>query len=391
MVAGLATLAAFDDEDIVRRADRTGAELQAKLCGLAERYELIHDIRGLGLMVGIEFGQPDSGSAGRRFRTLERLRTGMFSQLVVVPLFHRHRIITQVAADNVNIIKLLPPLIAGPEEVDYFVQALDDVMADAHRGSGLTYEFGRTMARGALRRKSQRSVASVSPLTGPAALTMSVGSAGRAVTTRRAVEDGDVEPSQPVVAGTADGPPADPATAPLQASTRPAPGTSSESAYVPAVASIEPGDRVVITGAAGFIGSAVARAVHAKGAQIVALVQPGADVSNLRGLPDIERAAVDIRDAAAVRRACQVRVPSGCGLPVLGPGSGYLPPGQRRRHAQRHRRRPGGRLRTARLHLDGRRAGAGSGQARRARRRDLLRRRGAPVRLLQADEVRSRA
>ncbi len=114
MVAGLATLSAFDDEDIIGRAGRTGADLQAKLRGLAEKYDLIKDIRGLGLMVGIEFGEPESRAAGRRFRTLERLRTGMFSQLVVVPLFHRHRIITQVAADNVNIIKLLPPLISGP-------------------------------------------------------------------------------------------------------------------------------------------------------------------------------------------------------------------------------------------------------------------------------------
>src|SRR5260370_10704931 len=93
----------------------------------------------------------------------------MFSQMVVVPLFHRHRIITQVAADNVNIIKLLPPLISGSEEVDYFVATLDDVMADAQRGSGLTYEFGRTMVRGALRRKSQRSIASSKPVAMPAA------------------------------------------------------------------------------------------------------------------------------------------------------------------------------------------------------------------------------
>src|SRR5215472_7977433 len=169
MVAGLATLAAFDDEDIVGRAERTGADLQAKLRGLAEKYELIQDIRGLGLMIGIEFGEPESRSAGRRFRTLERLRNGMFSQTVVVPLFHRHRIITQVAADNVNIIKLLPPLISGPAEIDYFIEALDDVMADAHRGSGLTYEFGTTMARGALRRKSMRSVASHRPIGEPAA------------------------------------------------------------------------------------------------------------------------------------------------------------------------------------------------------------------------------
>jgi hypothetical protein len=72
--------------------------------------------------------------------------------MMVVPLFHRHRILTQVAADNVNIIKLLPPLICGQEEVDYFVNALDDVLADAHNGSGLLFEFGRTMAKGALRR-----------------------------------------------------------------------------------------------------------------------------------------------------------------------------------------------------------------------------------------------
>ena len=52
--------------------------------------------------------------------------------MMVVPLFHRHRILTQVAADNVNIIKLLPPLICGQEEIDYFVGALDDVLEDAH-------------------------------------------------------------------------------------------------------------------------------------------------------------------------------------------------------------------------------------------------------------------
>ena len=110
-------------------------------------------------MIGIEFGEPGARGAARRFRTVERLRTGMFSQMVVVPLFHRHRILTQVAADNVNIVKLLPPLITGPEEVDYFIAALDDIMSDARKGSGLALEVGATMARGALSRKSSRSVA----------------------------------------------------------------------------------------------------------------------------------------------------------------------------------------------------------------------------------------
>ena len=68
-------------------------------------------------------------------------------------------------------------------------------------------------------------------------------------------------------------------------------------------AMIEPGDRVVITGASGFIGSAVARAVHARGAHVVALVQPGDDCPNLKVI-DPERFVADIRDSAAVQRAC---------------------------------------------------------------------------------------
>jgi len=154
MVAGLATLAAFDDEDIVERSRLTGLAFEAALAPLVERYEMFHEVRGKGLMIGLEFGPPSSKGLRRRFNTLERLRPAIFTQMLVVPLFHRHRILTQVAADNVNIIKLLPALICGQEEIDYFVAALDDVLADAH-GSGLLIEFGRTMAAGALRRSGK--------------------------------------------------------------------------------------------------------------------------------------------------------------------------------------------------------------------------------------------
>jgi dihydroflavonol-4-reductase len=70
------------------------------------------------------------------------------------------------------------------------------------------------------------------------------------------------------------------------------------------VRALEPGDRVAITGASGFIGSAVARAVRARGAEVVALVEQGADDRNLSGI-DAKLVVADIRDAAAVRAACQ--------------------------------------------------------------------------------------
>ena len=152
MVAGLATLAAFDDEDIVNRAHETGIAFKEALAPLVNRYEMFHEVRGKGLMIGLQFGPPQSKALRRRFNALEHLRPAIFSQMMVVPLFHRHHILTQVAADNVNIIKLLPALICGQEEIDCFVGALDDVLKDAHSGSGLLFEFGRTMAKGALRK-----------------------------------------------------------------------------------------------------------------------------------------------------------------------------------------------------------------------------------------------
>ena len=75
----------------------------------------------------------------------------------------------------------------------------------------------------------------------------------------------------------------------------------------PAHRTISAGDRVVITGAAGFIGSAVTRAVLATGAHVVAVVEPGGDERNLDDLasPQVERQTVDLRDAPAVRNVCQ--------------------------------------------------------------------------------------
>src|SRR5580704_2046169 len=66
---------------------------------------------------------------------------------------------------------------------------------------------------------------------------------------------------------------------------------------------ISPGDRVVVTGAAGFIGSSVTRALLGRGARVVALIEPGGGSQNLEGL-DIEQIVVDVRDAEAVTKAC---------------------------------------------------------------------------------------
>ena len=107
-------------------------------------------MRGRGLMIGIEFGRPKSLKLRSRWTMLQAARKGLFAQMVVVPLLQRHRILTQVSGDHLEVIKLIPPLIIGEREVDRFVEAFTAVMDDAHGGGGLMWDFGRTLVKQAV-------------------------------------------------------------------------------------------------------------------------------------------------------------------------------------------------------------------------------------------------
>ncbi|CDR05325.1 aspartate aminotransferase family protein [Streptomyces iranensis] len=150
MAAGLAVLAVMEDEEVVANARRTGELLRDRLAALVDRYELLHDVRGRGLMIGIEFGRPSSLGLRSRWAMLQAARKGLFAQMVVVPLLRRHRILTQVSGDHLEVIKLIPPLIIGEREVDRFVEAFTAVMDDAHDGGGLIWDFGRTLVKQAV-------------------------------------------------------------------------------------------------------------------------------------------------------------------------------------------------------------------------------------------------
>jgi ornithine--oxo-acid transaminase len=150
MAAGLATLAVMEDEQVVANARVTGDLLRSRLAALVERYELLREVRGRGLMIGIEFGRPRSLGLRSRWTMLQAARKGLFAQMVVVPLLQRHRILTQVSGDHLEVIKLIPPLIVGEKEVNRFVDAFTAVMDEAHSGAGLMWEFSRTLIKQAV-------------------------------------------------------------------------------------------------------------------------------------------------------------------------------------------------------------------------------------------------
>jgi len=148
--AGLATLRVLDQEGLTARAARLGGLLLELTEPLVERYEVVHEVRGLGLMWAIELGPP----AGRARRSLwdavERRQAGLFSQLITVPLFHEHKILCQVAGHRMNTIKALPALTIEEEEVRRFAAALEETIAAAERYPSALARFGlRTGLRAA--------------------------------------------------------------------------------------------------------------------------------------------------------------------------------------------------------------------------------------------------
>jgi ornithine--oxo-acid transaminase len=136
MAAGLASLQVLDDEGLIKRAAATGQKIIAGLAALQDRYDWIADVRGKGLMIGIEFRPPRAFGLRAAWTAAETAQRGLFAQLVVMSLMRDHRILTQVGGPGVNIIKLLPPLIIGDEEVTALVSAFDAVMQDARQVRG---------------------------------------------------------------------------------------------------------------------------------------------------------------------------------------------------------------------------------------------------------------
>jgi ornithine--oxo-acid transaminase len=142
MVAGLATLQEIDDEGLVERSARLGGKLLEQTAPLVDELDVVRDVRGIGLMWAIEF-QGD----GLAYRMLDRAQRGLFAQLVVVPLFTDHHILTQVAGHKMAVLKVLPPLMIGDEDLEGFAHALRETVASAqHMPRSLT-KLALTAAR----------------------------------------------------------------------------------------------------------------------------------------------------------------------------------------------------------------------------------------------------
>jgi ornithine--oxo-acid transaminase len=150
MAAALATLHVMEEDQLPARATRLGENAIARLREIGRTCPFVYEVRGKGLMFGIDFRRPEGSLKLRAaWDALHLLNEGVFSQTVIVPLMHEHRILAQVAGFHTELIKFLPPLTIGEEALDYFLSAMRKVLDDLQRVPGSAWDTVLTLARGA--------------------------------------------------------------------------------------------------------------------------------------------------------------------------------------------------------------------------------------------------
>jgi ornithine--oxo-acid transaminase len=141
-------------ERLVEQAAKRGAELRLALTRMVPGYELLKEVRGKGLMIGVEFGPPKSLRLKASWNVLETANKGLFCQLITVPLFKDHKILTQVSGHGSHTIKLLPPLCITEEDCSWIEKAFDTVIASSHKVPGAIWSLGKTLVDNAVRKSA---------------------------------------------------------------------------------------------------------------------------------------------------------------------------------------------------------------------------------------------
>jgi ornithine--oxo-acid transaminase len=153
MAAGIVTLDVMDEEKLVENCAKMGDKIVEGVNKLREKYELVKEIRGKGLLLAIEFHKPKSLALKIGWDLLHKADAGLFSQAIIMPLLDDHHILTQTGGHAMDSIKLSPALCINEDDVNYFLNALDKVLKDCHKFPGPVWEVGSKLVKHSLKSK----------------------------------------------------------------------------------------------------------------------------------------------------------------------------------------------------------------------------------------------
>jgi len=151
MAAALASLQVIEDEKLVENAAAMGDYAMGRLKEIGAKCPFVSDVRGKGVMFGIDFARPVSGFLlQQKWDALHKMNFGVFGQTIIIPLLNKHKILTQVAGYHTEVIKFLPPMTITKADMDWFLTAMEDVLADTTKTGATLKTIGR-LAVGAVR------------------------------------------------------------------------------------------------------------------------------------------------------------------------------------------------------------------------------------------------
>lgn len=144
--AGITAIEVILRDNLADQAAEKGKYLLSKLLDLKEKYPLIKEVRGRGLMIGIEFSRS-------KHEFLNRITKGMFDKLsyeylgslVAGELFNKHHLITAYTLNNPNVIRLEPPLTVSCEQMDHFIAGMEDVCIGNKGFLGIVRSSAKTL------------------------------------------------------------------------------------------------------------------------------------------------------------------------------------------------------------------------------------------------------
>jgi ornithine--oxo-acid transaminase len=152
MAAALASLYVIEEDKLVENAAIVGERTIKRLRELARSCAFVSEVRGKGLMFGIDFARPkENFKLKMAWDMLHKLNFGVFGQMLVIPLLQKHRILTQVAGFHIEVIKFLPPMTVSQEDMDWFLGAMEEVLADTLRFPGAAWETVTGLAKRTIR------------------------------------------------------------------------------------------------------------------------------------------------------------------------------------------------------------------------------------------------
>ncbi|MEA3146213.1 MAG: ornithine--oxo-acid transaminase, partial [Verrucomicrobiota bacterium] len=132
MRAGIATMHVLQQERLVARGDSLGNEFRERLRVAVSQYEMVKEVRGEGMLTGIEFQAPRNLSMRMSFEAFKAIHPGLFGQILVMRLFNHKNILTQICGNNFMVLKVAPPLTTSENQMLHCIESIRCVIEMVH-------------------------------------------------------------------------------------------------------------------------------------------------------------------------------------------------------------------------------------------------------------------